>query len=107
MTAALGWGAFAASSLVIGAALGLARQWSNRLVGLVLAFGAGALISASVNRLVAAPTSDCERIDELVSPEESCPVVMSETTSACGKAGSERTIADGCESGPVKPTITR
>ncbi len=46
MTAALGWGAVAASSLVIGALLGLLRPWSARLVGLVLAFGAGALISA-------------------------------------------------------------
>jgi ZIP family zinc transporter len=44
--AAIGWGALAASSLVIGALLGLARPWPNRLVGLVLAFGAGALISA-------------------------------------------------------------
>jgi ZIP family zinc transporter len=46
MAAALGWGALAASSLVIGAMLGLARRWPDRLVGLVLAFGAGALISA-------------------------------------------------------------
>jgi ZIP family zinc transporter len=46
MTTALGWGALAASSLVIGALLGLARPWPTRLVGLVLAFGAGALISA-------------------------------------------------------------
>ena len=46
MTAALGWGAVAASSLVIGALLGLVRPWPPRLVGLVLAFGAGALISA-------------------------------------------------------------
>ena len=46
MTAALGWGALAASSLVIGALLGLAREWPPRLIGLVLAFGAGALISA-------------------------------------------------------------
>ena len=46
MTAALGWGALAASSLVIGALLGLARPWPPRLLGLVLAFGAGALISA-------------------------------------------------------------
>lgn len=46
MTAALGWGALAASSLVIGAVLGLSRPWPNRLIGLVLAFGAGALISA-------------------------------------------------------------
>jgi zinc transporter, ZIP family len=43
---ALLWGALAASSLVIGALLGVARQWSPRLVGLVLGFGAGALISA-------------------------------------------------------------
>jgi zinc transporter, ZIP family len=46
VSAALGWGALAASSLVIGALLGMARPWPARLVGLVLAFGAGALISA-------------------------------------------------------------
>jgi ZIP family zinc transporter len=46
MGAALAWGALAASSLVIGGFLGLARHWSDRVVGLVLAFGAGALISA-------------------------------------------------------------
>src|SRR3954465_8224203 len=43
---ALGWGALAASSLVIGAVIGLARPWPERWVGLVLAFGAGALISS-------------------------------------------------------------
>jgi zinc transporter, ZIP family len=46
VAAALGWGALAASSLVMGALLSLARDWSDQLVGLVLAFGAGALISA-------------------------------------------------------------
>ena len=46
MTAALGWGALAASSLVLGALLGLARTWPERPIGLILAFGAGALISA-------------------------------------------------------------
>jgi zinc transporter, ZIP family len=46
VTAAVGWGALAASSLVIGALLGLIRAWPARPVGLVLAFGAGALISA-------------------------------------------------------------
>ncbi|HEX2126870.1 MAG TPA: hypothetical protein VHF45_09970, partial [Thermoleophilaceae bacterium] len=45
MGAALGWGALAASSLVI-ALVSLARRWPARLVGLVLAIGAGALISA-------------------------------------------------------------
>jgi len=46
MAAATGWGALAASSLVIGALLSFARHWSPRAVGLVLAFGAGALVSA-------------------------------------------------------------
>ena len=46
MAAALGWGTLAASSLVIGALLSVARDWPKQLVGLVLAFGAGALISA-------------------------------------------------------------
>jgi zinc transporter, ZIP family len=46
MGAALGWGALAASSLVCGALLSFARHWSPRQIGAVLAFGAGALISA-------------------------------------------------------------
>jgi ZIP family zinc transporter len=46
MGAALGWGTLAASSLVLGALLGILREWPARLVGLVLAFGAGALIAA-------------------------------------------------------------
>jgi ZIP family zinc transporter len=44
--AALGWGALAAASLVIGALLALARHWRGGVVGAVLAFGAGALISS-------------------------------------------------------------
>jgi zinc transporter, ZIP family len=43
---ALGWGALAASSLIIGAFLALVRPWPDQPIGLVLAFGAGALISA-------------------------------------------------------------
>ena len=46
MLQALGWGALAAASLVIGGLLGVARAWPDKLVGAVLAFGAGALISA-------------------------------------------------------------
>jgi len=46
MAGALGWGALASSSLVIGALLALGRRWSERQVGVILAFGAGALISA-------------------------------------------------------------
>jgi zinc transporter, ZIP family len=44
--AALGWGALAASSLLIGALVALLRPWPDRYVGMVLAFGAGALISS-------------------------------------------------------------
>lgn len=46
MAGALAWGVAAASSLVIGALVGLARPWPKRTLGLVLGFGAGALISA-------------------------------------------------------------
>lgn len=46
MGAAVAWGAVAASSLIVGAALGLVRRWHDPAVGVVLAFGAGALISA-------------------------------------------------------------
>lgn len=46
MAGAIGWGALAASSLALGALIGLARPWPNKAVGLVLGFGAGALISA-------------------------------------------------------------
>jgi ZIP family zinc transporter len=46
MFGALGWGALAASSLLLGVALAFARRWPVQWVGLVLAFGAGALISA-------------------------------------------------------------
>lgn len=46
MAAAVGWGALAASSLVIGALLAFAFDLPKRELGIVLAFGAGALISA-------------------------------------------------------------
>jgi zinc transporter, ZIP family len=46
MSAALAWGTLAASSLVVGALLAEMRAWPSRQIGMVLAFGAGALISA-------------------------------------------------------------
>jgi ZIP family zinc transporter len=46
MWQALGWGALAASSLLIGAVLGVARRWHQGFIGVVLGFGAGALISS-------------------------------------------------------------
>ncbi|WP_243073952.1 ZIP family metal transporter [Microbacterium sp. SS28] len=52
MLAALLWGAVAASSLLIGAVLGVIHRWDDRLVGAVLGFGAGALISSVSFELV-------------------------------------------------------
>lgn len=46
MLEAAAWGLLGASSLLIGAVLGATGGFSNRLIGLVLAFGAGTLISA-------------------------------------------------------------
>jgi ZIP family zinc transporter len=42
---ALLWGGVAAASLLIGAVAGVSRDWNTRLVGLVLGFGAGALVA--------------------------------------------------------------
>lgn len=46
MWTAVLWGAVAASSLLIGAVAGVARPWPAKLVGAVLAFGGGALVSS-------------------------------------------------------------
>jgi zinc transporter, ZIP family len=46
MAAAFGWGTLAACSLVIGALVALWFRISLRLIGLIMAFGAGVLISA-------------------------------------------------------------
>jgi ZIP family zinc transporter len=43
---ALLWGLVASSSLIIGALAGVAHTWNQRLIGLVLGFGAGALIAS-------------------------------------------------------------
>lgn len=52
MAAAFGWGTLAASSLVIGALVALWFRISLRVIGLILAFGAGVLISAVAFDLV-------------------------------------------------------
>jgi zinc transporter, ZIP family len=52
MTSAFLWGLFAASSLVLGGALALLVRIPERVLGLVMAFGAGVLISAVAFELV-------------------------------------------------------
>lgn len=46
MLTALLWGLLASSSLIIGGLAGAARTWNQRIIGLVLGFGAGALIAS-------------------------------------------------------------
>jgi ZIP family zinc transporter len=52
MAAAFGWGFLAASSLVIGALIALTFRIGLRAIGLIMAFGAGVLISAVAFDLV-------------------------------------------------------
>ncbi|WP_336644772.1 ZIP family metal transporter [Microbacterium sp. USHLN186] len=40
------WGAVAASPLLVGALLSLVRRWPDRLLGIILGFGAGALMAS-------------------------------------------------------------
>jgi zinc transporter, ZIP family len=53
MSGALLWGLFAGSSLIIGGLLALALPIGERLLGLIMAFGAGVLISAVAYELAA------------------------------------------------------
>ncbi len=46
MVAAAAWGSLAAVSLALGALLALVREWRQATIGVVLAFGAGALVSS-------------------------------------------------------------
>jgi len=52
MLGAFGWGALAASSLVLGAVLALLLHPGKRLIGLIMGFGSGVLISAVAFDLV-------------------------------------------------------
>src|SRR5215211_5469689 len=53
MSGALFWGLFAASSLIVGGGIALLLPVSERILGLIMAFGAGVLISAVAYELVA------------------------------------------------------
>ena len=67
----------------------------------------GALINASVSKLAAVPRPDWARTEVLVSVDESVPVKINDTTSACGKDGSAPTLVVGCDSGPSIVAVTR
>lgn len=57
MWGSFGWGVLASSSLVIGAVIALVFRISHRWIGLILAFGAGVLISAVAFDLVEEATT--------------------------------------------------
>ena len=46
------WGLIGGSTLVVGAVLGLVHDWSSRVIGWVMAFGAGVLIASVAYELV-------------------------------------------------------
>ena len=52
MVEAFGWGLFAASSLLLGGLIAIVFSVGSRLLGLILAFGAGVLLSAVAYELV-------------------------------------------------------
>ena len=52
MSSAFGWGVLAGSSLLIGGLIALTRPLQSRTLGLIMAFGAGVLVSAVAYELV-------------------------------------------------------
>lgn len=60
------WGLVAASTLLLGAAVAIARTWGTRLIGLVAGFGAGALISAVTLDLTASAFEETTVADVVV-----------------------------------------
>ncbi len=98
MSAAFGWGLLAASSLVIGAVVALRFRIGLRAIGLILAFGAGVLISAVAFDLV----------EEAVNTETGHWAVVTGIFAGCGvffvgdllidrSGGADRKDADGAQ----------
>ena len=100
MAAAFGWGTLAASSLVIGALVALRFRISLRVIGLIMGFGAGVLISAVAFDL----------IEEAAEKSSGQGAVVAGVFAGCGVffggdwlidryGGSERKDADGGQEG--------
>src|SRR6476620_4810076 len=96
MAEAFGWGLLAAASLVIGAVIALRFPISLRVIGLIMGFGAGVLISAVAFDLV----------EEAVGKSSGHGWVIAGIFAGCGVffggdwlidrfGGSERKAADG------------
>ena len=86
MAGAFGWGLLAASSLLIGALIALRFTVDVRLIGLIMAFGSGVLISAVAFDLVEdaseQSTGQGALISGLLVPAPSAPVSDAITTSS-------------------------
>jgi zinc transporter, ZIP family len=92
MGASFGWGLLAASSLVLGAVLALSFRFSARLIGLIMGFGAGVLISAVAFDLV----------EESVSIASSNVAVLVGIFAGCGAFFGGDVLIDGLGGGDRK-----
>ena len=82
MLEAFGWGTLASSSLVIGAVVALCFRIGLRLIGLIMGFGAGVLISAVSFDLVEEAADNVVR-QRRASRRASSPVVRSSSAATC------------------------
>ena len=100
MAEAFGWGLLSASSLVIGAVIAMGFRISLRMIGLIMGFGAGVLISAVAFDLV----------EEAAEAASSNGVIIAGIFAGCAvffggdwlidrMGGSERKHADGSQQG--------
>lgn len=67
MGEAVVWGAISSGSLLLGAALTIVRPFPRRVIGWIMAFGAGVLISAVAFELVQAGIQEAGRLREVAS----------------------------------------
>jgi ZIP family zinc transporter len=100
------WGFVASSSLIIGGVLALKLRPSRRLVGLVMAFGAGVLISAVSYELVAEAAATAERGRAVAAGLfAGCGVFFAGSWLIDRLGGGDRKDADGAQAGGVALAI--
>jgi ZIP family zinc transporter len=101
MAAAFGWGTLAASSLILGAVVAIRFTISLRAIGLIMAFGAGVLISAAAFDLVEeAADTQVSRLPVLIGIFAGCGVFFGGDSLIDRLGGADRKdAAGGQESG--------
>jgi zinc transporter, ZIP family len=104
--AAAGWGFLAASSLIIGGVLALTLRPSRKVVGLVMAFGSGVLISAVAYELVG-EASETAELGQAVAGGlfAGCALFFVGSSLIDRLGGGDRKAADGAQAGGVALAI--